>query len=113
MKGVCYIYLMDEPKEAKEVIKRIDMNVTVNNDGMTLQDLLVAFLQSCDKHGLYVCGVIVKKEDSRIAEIYGMQHDVEAIKNKDFLSVQILKQTLARLETAQVLGTTAISSQTN
>jgi len=101
-------------EEAKEIIKekliRIDLSAKVNEEGMTLQDLLVMFLQACDKHGLYACGVIVKKDDMRVAEIFGMQHDKS---ENNFLSVKILKETLSRFGSAEVIGTTRISSQTN
>lgn len=100
------------PEDAKEAIQRIDLSIKVNDEGMTLQDFLVSFLQSCDKHGLYACGVIVKKEDSRVAELFGM-HEGSSDVIKELLSVKVLKQTLERLDKTVVLGETRISSQTN
>jgi hypothetical protein len=98
-----------EPAQpAQELPKRIDLSVEVH-EGATLQDLLTSVLMAMDKQGLYMCGVICKKEDSRVCEIFGMQ----MADYKGYLSVKVLKQAMSRFDDAIELGSTRIKAQTN
>jgi hypothetical protein len=60
--------MADKPK-----FEAIDLNIKVNEEGLTIKDLLTTLLNELSKNGLYAAGVILKQKDTRVMQIFGHQ----------------------------------------